>query len=146
MEARQQLWSPGGGGGEPVRGRHTARTSQVWRGVRLSATGLGDMSRVQVTLQRAVLLPWQHEARSGGRRRAQLIPELCCQASLGAAGRSGLSSGCCGCAGSKCESELRVWVHPGPIRGRGGQEEKLWGLGGSVQGTWAARESGRRER
>jgi len=101
--------------------------------------------RLQVTLQRAVLLPWQHEAPSGGRRRAQLIPELCRKASRGAGGRvdcpvagvvvpvQGVSQNCvCGCTRDPSEE------------GEGKRKSSGY-LGGSAQGTWAARESGRRE-
>lgn len=59
-------WGLVGSGEEPVRGRVARCQPAKCDEVRGSTMGLGDVCRSSVTLQRGVLLPWQHEACLGG--------------------------------------------------------------------------------
>ena len=94
-------------------------------GGRVQVAGdLAESSPVAMAAQGPV---WRQETGSAN-------PRALPQGEPGSRGQSGLSSGWCGCAGSRCESELRVWVHPGPVRGGGGQEEEQWVPGGLSTG------------
>lgn len=54
--------------------------------VRGSAPGLGNVCSLQVTLQRAVLLPWPHEARSGRQETGSANPRALPQGEPGSRG------------------------------------------------------------
>lgn len=119
--------------GEPVHGRHAAPDQPDVARCEALGHRAGDVSRVQVTLQRAVLLPWQREAWSGGQGRAQLIPGSAARRAWEPRGEWTVQWLLWLCRFKVCESELRVCTQDPSEEGEGARGKAVEPGGSSLQ-------------